>query len=207
MEERYTRVKELFAATRKRPAEDREVFLERACGGDVELRREVLSLLAYDDGAPTVSAGPRDPTEEARCAGLANGAVLAGRYRITGLLGRGGMGDVYRADDIKLGLTVALKRLPPAAWGDARRRELLADEVRTARAVSHPNVCRVYDIGEADGVDFLIMEYVDGNDLASHLGCVGRLPQDRAAAIAASCAPGWRRSTSRGSCTAMIPPS
>src|SRR5689334_25026005 len=93
--------------------------------------------------------------------GFVPGAVLAGRYRIVGLLGRGGMGEVYRADDLKLGQTVALKFLPPELEGDATRLALLLAEVRHARQVSHPNICRVYDVGEAGGSHFIAMEFVD----------------------------------------------
>ena len=107
------------------------------------------------------------------------GAVLAGRYRVIGLLGRGGMGEVYRADDLRLGVPVALKFLPRALAVDASRRERLLAEVRLARQVSHPNVCRVYDVGELDGAHFLSMEYIDGEDLASLLKRIGRLPADK----------------------------
>src|SRR5687768_5167362 len=82
--------------------------------------------------------------------GFAPGSLLAGRYRIIGLLGRGGMGEVYRADDVKLGTAVALKFLPRALAHDPVRRERFLSEVRTARQVSHPNVCRVFDIAEID---------------------------------------------------------
>ncbi len=84
--------------------------------------------------------------------------MLAGRYRIVGLLGRGGMGEVYRADDLKLGQAVALKFLPPQFSEDPKRLEYFHSEVRLARQVSHPNVCRVYDIGEVEGQHFLSME-------------------------------------------------
>jgi serine/threonine-protein kinase len=109
--------------------------------------------------------------------------LLAGRYRVVALLGRGGMGEVYRAEDLTLGQPVALKFLPEAALTD----EMLArfrNEVKIARRVSHPNVCRVYDIGEADGRHFLSMEYVDGEDLASLLRRIGRLPADKALEVA-----------------------
>src|SRR5262245_21626425 len=106
------------------------------------------------------------------------GVVLAERYRIMGLLGRGGMGEVYRADDLKLGQTVALKFLPPDFEASPERLQRFLDEVRTARQVSHANVCRIYDAGEADGQHFLSMEYVDGEDLASLLRRIGRLPKE-----------------------------
>jgi serine/threonine-protein kinase len=108
------------------------------------------------------------------------GAMVADRYRIVGLLGRGGMGEVYRADDLKLGQPVALKFLPPGLEKNPARLDRFLNEVRTALKVTHPNVCRVYDIGEVDGHQFLSMEYVDGEDLASLLTRIGRLPNERA---------------------------
>src|SRR5512132_3451987 len=116
--------------------------------------------------------------------GLAPGSVIAGRYRIIGLIGRGGMGEVYRADDLKLGQPVALKFLPEKLASDPAWIERFYAEVRHARGVSHPNVCRVYDVGEIDGRHFLSMEYVDGEELASLLRRIGRLPPDKAVEIA-----------------------
>ena len=110
--------------------------------------------------------------------------TLLGRYRIIGLLGRGGMGEVYRAIDIKLGQPVALKFLPEKMAGDERMLTRFHSEVRLARQISHANVCRVYDIGEFEGVTYLSMEYVDGEDLASLLRRIGRLPPDKAVEIA-----------------------
>lgn len=112
------------------------------------------------------------------------GTVLNDRYRITGLLGRGGMGEVYKAEDLKLNQTVALKFLPEHFAEDAAAHERFFGEVRTARQVSHPNVCRVFDIGEVDGAQFLSMEFIDGDDLSSLLRRIGRLPSDKALEIA-----------------------
>jgi len=112
------------------------------------------------------------------------GSMVAGRYRIITLLGKGGMGEVYRADDLTLGQPVALKFLPDRAGQDQGLLERFRNEVRTARRISHPNVCRVYDVGEVDGHTFFTMEYVDGEDLASLLRRIGRLPQDKALDIA-----------------------
>jgi serine/threonine-protein kinase len=112
------------------------------------------------------------------------GTVLAGRYRIVGLLGLGGMGEVYRADDLKLGQPVALKFLPEAVGQDPGRLQRFLNEVRTALKVSHPNVCRVHDIGELQDQHYLSMEYVDGEDLSSLLRRIGRLPKDKAVQIA-----------------------
>ncbi len=130
--------------------------------------------------------------------GFTPGTVLADRYRIIGLIGRGGMGEVYRADDLKLGQPVALKFLPPALARDPQRLERFFAEVRTARQVSHPNVCRVYDIGEVDGLHFLSMEHVDGEDLASLLKRIGRLPPDKALDVARQICAGLAAAHDRG---------
>jgi hypothetical protein len=127
------------------------------------------------------------------------GALFFGeRYRIVALLGRGGMGEVYRADDLRLGQAVALKFLPEALKDDEGRRDRLNNEVRTARQVSHPAVCRVYDIDEVDGQSFLSMEYIDGEDLASLLRRIGRLPADKAVDIARQLCAGLAAAHERG---------
>src|SRR6188768_873411 len=126
------------------------------------------------------------------------GALLDGRYRIVGRLGKGGMGEVYRADDLKIGQQVALKFLPESVDVDPGRLTQLHTEVRMARQVSHPNVCRVYDAGEYEGHTFLSMEYVDGEDLASLIRRVGRFPQDRAIELARQICAGLAAAHDRG---------
>ena len=126
------------------------------------------------------------------------GTLLGGRYRIIGRLGRGGMGEVYRADDLKLGQPVALKFLPPDVDRDPARLTQLHTEVRMARQVSHPNVCRVYDIDEVDGHTFLSMEYVDGEDLGSLLRRIGRFPEDRGLELARQMCAGLGAAHERG---------
>src|SRR5881392_4497541 len=112
------------------------------------------------------------------------GTILADRYRIVGLLGKGGMGEVYRADDLKLAQPVALKFLPEHLLSDGAALARFHREVRVARQVSHKNVCRVYDIGEVDDRHFLSMEFIKGEELSSLLRRIGRLPQDKAIQIA-----------------------
>ena len=126
------------------------------------------------------------------------GLLLDDRYRVVGLLGRGGMGEVYRADDLRLGQPVALKFLPEALGRDPVRLAQFHNEVRTARQVSHANVCRVYDIGEVNGDLFLTMEYVDGEDLSSLLRRIGRLPEDKAIEIARQICAGLAAAHERG---------
>jgi Protein kinase domain len=129
---------------------------------------------------------------------FAPGTILDERYRIVGRLGRGGMGEVYRADDLKLGQPVALKFLPESVDRDPARLTQLHTEVRMARQVSHPNVCRVYDVGEYEGHTFLSMEYVDGEDMASLLRRVGRFPEERAIELARQICAGLAAAHDRG---------
>jgi serine/threonine-protein kinase len=114
---------------------------------------------------------------------FAPGQIIAERYRVVGLLGRGGMGEVYRADDLKLEQPVALKFLPEAVEGDPERLARFFNEARLARQVTHAAVCRVHDIGEVDGHPYLSMEFVDGEDLGSLLKRIGRLSPDKAAEL------------------------
>jgi serine/threonine-protein kinase len=126
------------------------------------------------------------------------GQVIGGRYRVIGLLGRGGMGDVYRADDLELSQAVALKFLGRAFTGRPDMLERFRAEVRNARGVSHPNICRVYDIGEVDGQYFLSMEYVDGEDLGTLLKRIGRLPRAKADQVARQLCAGLAAAHDRG---------
>ena len=126
------------------------------------------------------------------------GTILGERFRIVGPLGKGGMGEVYRADDLKLAQSVALKFLPENLTQDPERLELLYNEVRLARSVSHPNVCRVYDIGEIEGQHFLSMEFIDGEDLSSLLRRIGRLPGDKGVDIARQICSGLYAAHERG---------
>jgi hypothetical protein len=156
-----------------------------SCG----LPTESFSQLATSPGVIAYGVN-RLSSESIPVGGMTPGAMLGGRYRIVGLLGRGGMGEVYRADDIKLGQAVALKFLPRPMSVDAVWRERFFAEVRLARQVAHPNVCRVYDIGDVDGRHFLSMEYIDGEDLASLLKRVGSLSNEKALDVARQLAAG-----------------
>jgi hypothetical protein len=126
------------------------------------------------------------------------GRIIAERYRVVALAGRGGMGEVYRAEDLKLSQIVAIKFLPASLSKDAGALARFHSEVRIARQVSHPNVCRVFDIGDADGIPFLTMEYVDGEDLASLVRRIGRLSADKAIEIARQVCAGLAAAHERG---------
>ena len=162
------------------PPEDATVAVPRAgepsaAGAPGSAARPASSSAPFSSSTPSFDGGR-----------FGAGTLLADRYRIVGLLGRGGMGEVYRADDLTLGQSVALKFLPDDVAHDPDRRRRFHEEVRMAREIAHPNVCRVYDIGEVDGRSFLTMEYVDGEDLGSLLRRIGRLPSEKAPAIGES---------------------
>jgi serine/threonine-protein kinase len=151
------------------------------CAGEVRDGWRVCPACATRlDAAATETIAPSPSSsssvEEGR---FPAGTVLAGRYRVMGLIGAGGMGEVYRAYDLILNQQVALKFLVATSVGEASLARF-RNEVRIARQVSHPNVCRVYDLGVVEGLHFLSMEYIDGEDLDSLLRRIGRLPADKA---------------------------
>src|ERR1035438_4930219 len=129
---------------------------------------------------------------------FASGQMIAERYRVVALAGRGGMGEVYRAEDLRLGQLVAIKFLPQELSEDVAALARFHSEVRIARQVSHPNVCRVFDIGDVEGIPFLSMEYVDGEDLASVVRRIGRLSQDKATEVARQICAGLAAAHDRG---------
>ena len=112
------------------------------------------------------------------------------------------MGEVYCADDLKLGHPVALNSCRGVAES-SRRFHLFLSEVRLSRQLAHPNVCRVYDIDEVDGQHFLSMEYIDGEDLKGLLRRIGRLPRDKGIEIAQQLCAGLAAATRRGCCTGI----
>src|SRR5215470_17299014 len=154
-----------------------------SCGESLIAVSQVLTSPAALGAGPVVAVvrvGRLVSSDAIPVGGLTPGAILADRYRIIGLLGRGGMGEVYRADDLKLGQPVALKFLPRNLSADAVRRERFFAEVRITRQLAHPNICRVYDIGETHGQHFLSMEFIDGEDLASLVTRIGHLSNEKA---------------------------
>lgn len=170
---RHTRAKELFFEAAALPADRREAFLEQACTDDAALKGEVLSLLAFQAAEP-----PATKTKRER---FATGEIYAKRYRIVALAGAGGMGEVYRAHDLLLDEPVALKFVRPAG---RMRPDAILEEVRLARRITHPGICRVFDAGQEGDETFISMEWVDGEDLRSLVDRIGRLSPDKALDIA-----------------------
>ena len=198
--DRWRKVDDLFEAALEREPGRRAAFLDEACGSDKDLRREVEKMLDFEkksedfiktdvfDVAAKLITQPRVKTsttaESIDDARFVPGDILLDRYRIVGLLGRGGMGEVYRADDLKLKQAVALKFLPASLSADGAALARFYKEVSVARQISHRHVCRVYDVSEYQGEHFISMEYVRGEELSSLLKRIGRLPQDKAIDVA-----------------------
>ncbi|MGH9333603.1 MAG: serine/threonine-protein kinase, partial [Vicinamibacteria bacterium] len=217
------RVKRIVDEALERSASERARFVGEACGGDEDLRAEVESLLGYEQesflerkpreghdrgGLFARSAEPTRALSAIADAApravdiphgrFSPGTVLLSRYRIIERVGQGGMGEVYRADDLTLDHPVALKFLPEELSRNSKVLKRFRGEVRIARQISHPNVCRVYDIGEVDGLHFLSMEYIRGEDLRSLLRRIGRLPADKAVEVAGEIASGLAAAHDKG---------
>jgi tetratricopeptide (TPR) repeat protein len=170
----HQRAKDVFLEALARPAAERGAFVAGACGDDAALRREVESLLEFHDDEDDLETGL-----DSSPGVFAPGEVFAGRYRMIALIGRGGMGDVWRAEDLILETAVALKIISSTV-PEGR----ILNEVRLARQITHPAVCRVFDVGQTEGGIFYSMELIEGEDLAVLLRRVGRLSSEKVVDIA-----------------------
>ena len=170
---RWTTVKSIHQSALDLDPSARAAFVDASCGGDEALRREVESLLTYASEAesflerPAVDIAPTPPGEshEAR---LVGGTIS--HYQVLSLLGAGGMGAVYLARDPRLDRTVALKILPGELAADADRMRRFTREAKAASALNHPNVATIHDVGESDGISFIVMEHVEGETLLARIG-------------------------------------
>jgi Tol biopolymer transport system component len=168
--DRHRQITELCHAALERDASDRAAFLREACAGDEALRQEVESLLRYEDAVGSFMERPA--VEEVACLvsnDLESNADLAGRrlgvYQIGARIGAGGMGEVYRARDTKLGREVAIKVLPRALTRNADRRARFEREARLLAALNHPHIAQVYGFEESEEIAALVMELVSGQTL------------------------------------------
>jgi eukaryotic-like serine/threonine-protein kinase len=174
--ERWEQVAGLYEAAVERPERERAVFIADSTAGDEGLRREVESLLAQDHAAGILDR----PAMEIAAGLLRFDATLPpgaeqGPYRLTQIVGTGGMGHVYRAIDTRLNRTVAIKVLRSELATDAQFRERFEREAKAIAALAHPHICALYDVRTEDDVDFLVLEYLEGETLAARLA-KGALP-------------------------------
>ena len=163
--EQWDRVKQIFQSALDRAPEERSAFVREACGEDRDVRTDVESLLLAHQEAGNFAEqglGIRD-------LGLDLIGREIGSYRILSLIGAGGMGEVYRARDTKLGRDVAIKILPSAFTNDAERRARFEREARVLATLNHPHIGAIYGIENADGIQALVLELVEGQTLAERL--------------------------------------
>src|ERR1035438_6726058 len=178
--DRGRRVNELFHAAREMPEAQREDYLRGESGDDTGLVSEVRGMLREDSQSGMLDRPPVTPPPSESV--FSPGQMVSGRYRIVRFLGRGGMGEVFEAEDCELKGRVALKTLLPLIASDGRMLARFKQEIQLSRKVSHPNVCRVFDLARhpadaapADATVFLTMEFLDGETLAARLHREGRM--------------------------------
>jgi serine/threonine protein kinase len=176
--DRWRQISEVYHAALTRPERDRAGFLREACAGDDSLHREVASLLTNESSAASFLAEPA----LAVAAGIVTndgGTILTGRrigvYQLHSLLGAGGMGEVYRARDTKLGRDVAFKILPRVFTADPDRLARFEREARVLASLNHPHIGAIYGFEESDGVRALVLELIEGETLAERIQQVSRL--------------------------------
>ena len=172
---RWRDISRLYYEALQTAAGARGSFLDEQCAGDDALREEVMSLLACHSAAEGLMAAPElapdtcVADESTTPAGLPMIGRHLGSYRIESRLGAGGMGEVYRATDVRLQRSVALKILPSHLREDRYLRERLEREALAVAALRHPHICVLYDIGVHDDIQFIVMEYLEGQTLAERL--------------------------------------
>ncbi len=169
--QRFQQISQIYHATLECEPEQRAAFLQQSCGGDRDLRQEVESLLASEKSAEAFFSS-KGTKEKAKRLGGKPSQSLVGRtldnYQVLSLLGVGGMGEVYRARDTKLGREVAIKVLP-AGFASGSDRLRLEREARAVSALNHPNILTIYEIKEVDEHLFIATEFVDGETLRDRI--------------------------------------
>jgi len=203
--QRWSQVETLYHAALEQESGARAAFLDQACAGDPDLRREVEELLRYDGAAGSFIEGNAlafearrlDPEELSQTAPQFLPGQSVGAYKILALLGRGGMGVVYRARDERLRRDVAIKVLPASFANDAGRLRRFEQEAHATSALNHPNILTIYDIGAHEEAPFIVAELLEGAELREQLE-PGALPVRKALEYAQQIATGLAAAHEKG---------
>src|SRR5262245_37234912 len=170
--ERWRQINDLLQLVIERAPEERAAFLEEACHGDEALRRELESLISYDERVENFIESPAFEVAPELLTNTHPGAMVGksiAHYRIESLIGVGGMGEVYMAADERLGRKVALKFLPERFTADKTRLRRFKTESRAASALNHPNIRTVHEIGTDGKRHFIATEFIEGITLRASL--------------------------------------
>jgi eukaryotic-like serine/threonine-protein kinase len=197
--ERWRQIEQLYHAAREREPGQRHHFLREICA-DEEVRGEVESLLLREADAESFLEAPAlEVTAEAFAEGRARSMFgrMLGHYQIVSFLGAGGMGEVYRARDSRIGRDVAIKVIPPAIAADPERLRRFEQEARAAGALNHPNILGIYDVGIQEGALYVVYELLEGETLRTRLG-EGALPRRKAIEYARQIAAGLAAAHDKG---------
>lgn len=177
------KIKSIFLHARELGPGRAAAYLDQACAGDPDLRLKIERLLEQDAASEEtdfLSPQVSETTTATMPRVLAPGELVGGRFRIARFVGRGGMGDVYEAEDTELGGRVALKTIRPTLVGDPQTIGRFKREIQLSRQVTHPNICRVFDVGHDKDLTFLTMEFLDGETLSVRLARDGKFTEPSA---------------------------
>ena len=195
---RWSELQDLLAAALDRAPSERDGFLDGACAGRPELRRELTELLAASERASPLDGSVATLLEPVPSDPVRPGMEILGHYQVLHRLGRGGMGVVYQARDLRLERTLALKFLPAHLSADAGAKARLRVEAQAAALLDHPNICTIHEIGEtSDGLLFIAMAYYPGETIEARLAR-GAMPPDEAIAVAVQAAQGIAKAHEHG---------
>ena len=176
--EKWREISKIFHLALEKSADERSAFLDKTCADDSEFRREIENLLEANDDADSFIDSPKIGLATLENQPKLKDGEKVGSFEILKMLGAGGMGEVYLAKDLRLNRQVALKVLPPTSKIDANATKRFLREAQSAAALEHPHICTIHEIGEQNGFNFIVMQYVEGETLSAKIKSGNLNPHD-----------------------------